>query len=55
VDGFAAAIERLLDDASLVEVQTRAAAQRFEARYTVDANARATLAVYERALAARRG
>jgi glycosyltransferase involved in cell wall biosynthesis len=55
VDGFAGAIERLLDDPSLVEVQTRAAAQRFEARYTVDANARATLAVYERALAARRG
>jgi glycosyltransferase involved in cell wall biosynthesis len=55
VGGFAAAIERLLDDPALAGAQTRFAAQRFAARYTVDANARATLAVYERALAARRG
>jgi glycosyltransferase involved in cell wall biosynthesis len=55
VDGFAAAIERLLDDPALAEAQTAAAAQRFAARYTVDENARATLAVYERALAERRG
>jgi len=54
-EGFAAAIERLLDHPALAEAQTRAAAQRFDARYTVGANARATLAVYERALAARRG
>lgn len=55
VEGFAAAIERLLDDPGLAVAQTRAAERRFAARYTVDANARATLAVYERALAARRG
>ena len=55
VDGFAAAIERLLDDPGLAAAQTRAAALRFAERYTVDANARATLAVYERAVAARRG
>jgi glycosyltransferase involved in cell wall biosynthesis len=54
-DGFTAAIERLLDDPVLAETQTRAAARRFAERYTVDANARATLAVYERALTARRG
>jgi glycosyltransferase involved in cell wall biosynthesis len=52
-EGFAAAIARLLDDRSLADAQISAGAHRIAERYTVEANARGTLAVYERVLSAR--
>lgn len=51
--GFALQIARLLDDPGLAETQIEAAARRVATRYTVEANARATLAVYERVLSLR--
>jgi glycosyltransferase involved in cell wall biosynthesis len=53
-DGFAGAIERLLDDPGLVTERVTAAADRIAERYTAEANAAATLAVYERVLRERR-
>jgi glycosyltransferase involved in cell wall biosynthesis len=53
VEGFAAAIERMLEDPSRAAAHARAAAQRFQERFTGEANARATLAVYEQVLADR--
>jgi len=52
-EGFAAEIARLLDDRALAESQISAGVRRVAERYTVQVNARATLAVYERALSAR--
>jgi glycosyltransferase involved in cell wall biosynthesis len=51
---LAAAIERLLDEPELAAAQTRAARERVIERYTAEANARATLDLYERLLESRR-
>ncbi|MFL5826925.1 MAG: glycosyltransferase family 4 protein [Thermoleophilaceae bacterium] len=51
---LAAAIERLLDEPELAAAQARAARERVIERYTAEANARATLDLYERLLESRR-
>lgn len=52
--GFAAAAARLLDDPKLTAARVAAGRKRIACRYTSDANADSTLAVYEAALRTRR-
>jgi glycosyltransferase involved in cell wall biosynthesis len=54
-EGFANAIERVLDDPAATASRVAAARSRIGSRYTTDANVDATLRIYDEALRARRG